>query len=111
MTRYLLLTGLLSLSAWAGTASWYGSECAGRLMANGKVFKPEALTCAAWKWPLGTRLQVKSITNISTNSVTVTVTDRTDRRLGHNIDLSRAAFARLAELKWGVIVVEVKVIP
>lgn len=84
-------------------ASWYGAECAGKPMANGKPFDPDAFTCASWDYPLGTRLRVAT----PTNSVIVVVTDRGPaRRLwraGRKLDLSRAAFAALADTRLGVI--------
>lgn len=84
------------------TASWYGYEIQrGSLMANGQPFNPAALTCASWSYPLGTRLRVAR----GTNAVVVTVTDRGPaKRLlrTRQIDLSRAAFARLAPLRDGL---------
>jgi rare lipoprotein A len=90
----------------AGVASWYGYECAGRTMANRRTFNPEALSCASWWYPLGTRLLV---TNVHTGaSVNVTVTDRGPaKRLGRIIDLSSAAYKQLSDLKTGLIRVTV----
>lgn len=106
--RRLMLSSLslllLTLSASAEIASWYGAECAGKPMANGKPFNPNALTCASWKYPLGTRLKVchKNCT------VFVTVTDRGPaKRLGRDIDLSRAAFKQLCPLEVGLAEVEI----
>jgi len=88
----------------AGTASWYGEEHRGRLMANGKRFDPDQLTCASWFYPLGTRLRVS---NQRSEGVVVVVTDRGPaRRLvrdGRIVDLSRAAFARLAGVERGLV--------
>ena len=105
--RMLSLVGLLMVPLHAATASWYGEESLGP-MANGRPFDPSALTCASWFYPFGTRLQVIH----GTNSVVVTVTDRGPAkrlvRKGRVIDLSRAAFARLAPLSKGVIPVTIK---
>ena len=87
-----------------GTASWYGDELRGKLMANGKPFNPDALTCASWNFPLGAKLEV----TYKGRSVFVTVTDRgPHKRLNREIDLSRAAFARLADPRLGLIEVRV----
>jgi rare lipoprotein A len=103
----LILALLLPTTANAATASWYGRECAGRRMADGRMFDPGALTCASWFYPLGAVLRVSS----GGRTVDVRVTDRGPaRRLvrrGRVIDLSRAAFARLAPLERGVIEVNV----
>lgn len=83
------------------TASWYGVECAGKLMANGKPFDPEKFTCASWDYPLGTMLRVSA----KGTTVAVVVTDRgpNKRLLGtRQIDLSRAAFRALAPLALGL---------
>lgn len=103
----LVCSVVLAVSVAAGTASWYGDECKGKPMANGKPFDPEAMTCASWHYPFGTRLRVTH----GDRSVVVTVTDRGPaRRLNREIDLSRAAFARLADTRRGLIEVKVEVI-
>jgi rare lipoprotein A len=63
---------LFSLSVHATTASWYGEELRGVLMANTKPFNPDKLTAASGAYPLGSRLRVTS----NGRSVVVTVTDR-----------------------------------
>lgn len=95
----------LMLSAVIGIASWYGHELDGRTMANGKPFNPHALTCASWDYPFGAKLRVSS----GGQAVTVVVTDRgPHRRLGRKIDLSEAAFARLAPLERGLLTVKIE---
>jgi rare lipoprotein A len=90
-----------------GWASWYGAELAGRPMANGRPFDPGKLTCASWFYPFGTRLKVTA----GSRSVVVTVTDRGPApklvRQGRIIDLSRAAFSRLAPLRQGLVQVRI----
>lgn len=77
-----------------GTASWYGEEYRGKLMANGAPFNPDALTCAIWDYPFGTRLRVWAG---GYRSIDVTVTDRGPaKKLNRLIDLSEAAFRALA---------------
>jgi rare lipoprotein A len=93
-----------------GKASWYGEEHRGRLMANGHRFNPDQLTAASWRYPLGTKVRVRAAG--STNSVEVVITDRGPGldlvRQGRIIDLSRAAFDRLADAKLGLIAVTVE---
>lgn len=89
------------------TASWYGDECARKLMANGKPFDPTMFTCASWDYPLGTMLSVSA----NGKTVAVVVTDRGPaKRLlrTRQIDLSRVAFRALAPLKQGLIQVTVE---
>ena len=90
--------------AHAEIASWYGEEHRGRPMANGRPFNPDALTVASWRYGFGTRLRVSH----GPRSVVVTVTDRGPALwTGAQLDLSRAAFARLAPTKWGRVEVRV----
>jgi rare lipoprotein A len=97
---------------FAGTASWYGDEFRGKIMANGKPFDPDAMTCASWFYPLGTKLVVTRKTPSIISMVVVTVTDRGPSRAnvkkGRVIDLSEAAFKCLAPLELGLVEVTVK---
>lgn len=93
-----------SLSCETGYASYYSYECADQPMANGKMFDPEARTCASWFYCLGTVLTVKSLdTGLSTE---VIVTDRgPNRRLvkkGRIIDLSKRSFQDICDLEKGL---------
>ena len=80
------------------------------MMANGKVLRDEIYTCASWDFPFGTQLRVTK----GNKSVVVTVSDRgPNKRLyrqGRKLDLSQAAFGKLASLKQGVIKVTYEVI-
>ena len=92
-----------------GRASWYGEGYRGKTMANGGVFDPDAMTCAAWLWPLGTLLKVRHVP--SGRYVIVEVTDRGPAQwTGRVVDLTSRAFRRLEPLDTGVIPVEVEVI-
>lgn len=112
MKKLFLFTLLACLGAiqpprTVGVASWYGEPHRGRLMANGKPFDPDALTCASWHYPFGTRLRITNISN--GRSVVVTVTDRGPaRRLKRVIDLSRAAFQAIDNLDNGLITVSIE---
>lgn len=86
--------------------SWYGEEHRGKPMANRQPFNPDALTCASWHHPLGTRLRVAH----GRVAVVVTVTDRGPaRRLlrTRQLDLSHAAFAALGDPSAGLLAVTV----
>jgi len=101
----LMLVSQASPDAWAQTsqASWYGEQHRGLPMANGQPFNPDRLTAASWFYPLGTKVVVAH----DGRRVVVEVTDRGPaKRLvhqGRKIDLSRAAFARLAPTEVGLI--------
>lgn len=102
----LILAAIHARGAQQGIASWYGAECAGLPMANGQPFNPRALTCASWHHPFGTQLRVAN--PATGRSVIVTVTDRgPHRRLNRAIDLSQAAFARIADPKLGLVQVRI----
>jgi rare lipoprotein A len=92
----------------ADRASWYGEEHRGLPMANGQRFDPNKLTAASWFFALGTRVVVTH----ADRSVVVEITDRGPaKRLleeGRKIDLSRAAFAKLASPELGLIDVMVR---
>jgi rare lipoprotein A len=90
------------------TASWYGDECAGKPTANGELFDPSAMTCAMWDVPFDTRVRVQ----LGPRWVIVRVNDRGPaKRLNRGIDLSRAAFAKLADTDAGLITVELTILP
>ena len=89
-------------------ASWYGEQHRGMPMANGKRFNPDKLTAASWFYEFGTKVVVTH----ANRSVVVEITDRGPAKHlvkeGRKLDLSRAAFARLANPDRGLIAVSVK---
>ena len=93
-----------------GSALWYGEAHRGKLMADGQRFDPDKLTAASWYYRLGTKVRVT--VSGSTNSIEVRITDRGPSRelvrQGRIIDLSRAAFERLANRDRGVIGVTIQ---
>lgn len=120
MNRTLALTGalilLLTASAYGGqaltlSASFYSLESLKRegtfktskgVMANGHVFNENAMTCACRLYPLGAVLKITNTKNGA--SVVVTVTDRIGKRFAKTrIDLSKAAFQKIAPLSAGVV--------
>jgi len=76
-------------------------------MANGDRFNPDTLTAASWFYAFGTKVVVTH----NHRSIVVEITDRGPaKRLvnaGRKIDLSRAAFARLANPDLGLISVTI----
>ena len=80
------------------------------IMANGKPFRDEGMTCAAGKqYKLGRKLLITNQDN--GKSVVVTVTDRVNKRFyTTRVDLSRGAFMKLAPLSKGLINVDVDTI-
>lgn len=77
-------------------------------MANGRRFDPDKLTAASWFYELGTKVVVTH----ENRSVIVEITDRGPARSlllqGRKIDLSRAAFAKLADPDLGLIDVTIR---
>ena len=92
----------------ADQASWYGEQHRGLPMANGNRFNPDKFTAASWFYNLGTRVVVTH----ANRSIVIDITARGPARHlvneGRKIDLSRAAFARLANPERGLISVIVK---
>lgn len=81
------------------SATYYSNYYNGRRMANGRRFSQSAMVAAHPTYRFGTRLRVR----YKNRSVVVTVMDRCHCSL----DLSKAAFRRLAPLKKGRIAVRV----
>lgn len=103
----LFLVSCLACQA-AELASWYGERHRGLLMANGQPFDPDKLTAASWFYDLGTKVVVTH----ENRSVIVEITDRGPAKFllkeGRKINLSRAAFAKLADPDLGLIDVTVR---
>jgi len=87
-------------------ASYYGEKYRGRTTASGSIFNPDDLTAAHKTLPFGTRLLVEN----GPNNVFVTITDRGPYIKGRELDLSRAAFERLAQKEAGLLQVTYKVL-
>lgn len=105
MKLFTLLFGVaISLPALATThyTTWYGGKFHGRLTASGERFNQNALTCASNKYKFGTQLIVTNQAN--GKSVTCRVNDRGGfGKYGVSLDLSKAAFAKIAPLSVGKI--------
>ena len=104
----LFLLPLPTKAANYGIASWYGGgEKLNIFTANGEVFNPKDITCASWDYPFNSLIKVTNIT--SGKAIIVRVNDRgPNKRLGRAIDLSRQAFRQIADLKCGLLLVEIE---
>lgn len=91
-------------NASVGIASWYSETdpYINKHTANGEVFDDEGPTCASWDFPFHQRLLV---INAWTGRYTeCRVNDRGPaKRLNRKIDLSKATFAQIANVRRGLI--------
>jgi rare lipoprotein A len=86
-----------------GKASFYAEAHHGKTMANGRPFNMYAMTAASNSLPLGSTARVSTMGK-SRSYVDVKITDRGSfGKYGRIIDLSKAAFAKLANTDKGVI--------
>jgi rare lipoprotein A len=127
MTRRTLQLGILALtlalvglpgaasaeSTTTGTATWYGPGFHGNLTANGEVYDMyDPTTAAANIFPLGSVLRVTNVRNGRSIVVRVNDTGGFDKINPTTVlDLSYAAFAKLADPDDGRIRVSVEPIP
>ena len=91
----------LAFSQKSGLATFYHDKYDGRRAANGSIFRQNALTCASNVYKLGSKLKVTNKEN--GKSVIVIVTDTGGFKMPRIIDLSKGAFATIANLKRGII--------
>jgi rare lipoprotein A len=90
-----------------GTASYYASRYQNRKTASGQRLDNSAMTAAHRTLPFGTEVVVRNVNN--GKSVRVTINDRGPFVEGRIIDLTRAAFAQIADLDAGLVKVEIQV--
>lgn len=103
------ITSYAANSVKSGTASYYGKQFHLKRTASGEIFDMHKMTTASNSHKMGTKLKV---TNISTGaSVIVRVNDTGGfKKYGRTLDLSRGAFAKIADIKQGLVKVKIKVI-
>jgi rare lipoprotein A len=95
--------------AEVGLASYYTIKSSGRITASGERFQENAFSCASMDYPFGTWLKITNIANHK--FVLVKVNDRGNfKKYGRILDLSKGAFAKIANLKQGVITVKIEVV-
>ena len=103
----LLCLVLLVTSANAGVASWYGERFHNKRTASGEIFNMNAMTCASNTHKMGTKLLVTNKEN--GKSVVVKVNDTGGfKKYGRTLDLSKGAFAKIANIDKGIIKVTIK---
>lgn len=83
---------------WA--ASYYSEKYHGRKTASGEIFDINKMTCASNHHKLGTYLEVTNLKN--GKSVVVKVNDKGPFN-GRKLDLTPAAFSKIANLKQGIV--------
>ncbi len=105
-TVALFLNGHKPQYVQTGWAAYYSSALEGKPTASGETFNNNHFTAAHPTLPFGTRLKVVNLAN--GRHVKVRVNDRgpfTKRRI---IDLSQAAFKKLAPLEKGILKVRIE---
>lgn len=98
----------LSSGSESGKASFYADKHQGRKTANGEIYSQQKMTAAHKKLPFGTQVKVTNLNN--GKSTVVRINDRGPFVRGRIIDLSKAAFSRLAPLSAGIISVKIDVV-
>jgi len=91
-------TGSGSVARRSCEASYYDE---GQHTASGEIFNSSALTAASPSLPFNTKVKVTNVAN--GRSVVVRINDRGPYTRGRCLDLSRAAFASIANLGSGVV--------
>jgi rare lipoprotein A len=91
-----------------GVASYYARKFHNRTTASGERLNNNSMTAAHRTLPFGTDVIVRNINN--GKSVQVRINDRGPFVEGRIIDLTRAAFAQIADLDRGLAKVEIRVV-
>jgi rare lipoprotein A len=91
-----------------GLASYYSDRFHGRRTASGERYNRDALTAVHNSFPFGTLLRVTNLRNH--RSVLVRVNDRSSRRQGRLLDLSRRAARELGFVGTGLTLVKLEVV-
>lgn len=91
-----------------GKASFYADSLQGNKTANGEIFSQKHLTAAHRHLPFGSK--VKVVNRANGKSVVVRVNDRGPFVRGRIIDLSKAAFRRIANTSEGVVNIRITVL-
>ncbi len=91
-----------------GLASYYAKIFQDRKTASGEIFNNNLMTAAHKNLPFGTHVVVKNLSN--GKSVKVTINDRGPFVTKRIIDLSRAAFSKIEDIRKGLTKVEIRVV-
>ena len=92
----------------SATASYYGEAFHGKKTSNGETFNMKDYTCAHKTLPFDTILRVTNLSN--GKSVKVRVNDRGPFVVGRELDLSKAAAAKLDMLGTGTATVKIVIV-
>jgi rare lipoprotein A len=95
-------------STETGKASFYAAKHQSKKTASGERYSQNLKTAAHRKLPFGTKIKVTNLAN--GKSVVAKVNDRGPFVKGRIVDLSRSAFASIANPAVGVISVELEVV-
>ena len=111
LLKSIVLTILftISIQSMAASASWYGGKFHGRTTASGEKFNKWAMTTASNSHKMGTKLEVTNLANGKKTIVRVNDTGGF-KKYGRTLDLSRGAFAKIADINQGVVKVKIRVI-
>ena len=91
----------------SGRATCYETKYEGKSTANGEIYNPSKMTCAAKNIELGKKIRVENIAN--GKSVYVIVNDRGPKQDGWLVTLSESAYNKIAENGEKFIEVEIEV--
>ena len=89
-------------------ASYYHDKFNGRKTASGEVFHNTKLTAAHRTLPFGTKVRVTNLRN--GESVVVTINDRGPFHSARALDLSKAAYDEIGNLRTGTMPIEFEII-
>lgn len=104
MIKFLTVIILLFSCPKETKASYYGGHFNGKITASGEVFDESKMTVAHKTLKFGTKLLVVNEKN--SKFVIVTVNDRGPFIKGRDLDLSKKAFSKIADLDEGVVKVK-----
>lgn len=93
-----------------GKASYYGKAFHNKVTYSGERYNMHALTAAHWLYPMGTILEVTNKSNGKKVIVRVNDSGAFKKKYSREIDLSKAAFSKIANINTGIIKVSTKVI-
>jgi rare lipoprotein A len=108
LTVLMVLLFSFTFAQRSGTASFYHDKYDGRVAKDGSIFRQRGMTAASNTHAMGTKLRVTN--KESGKSVIVTVTDTGGFKLPRIVDLSKAAFSKIAPLSQGLVKVLVEVV-
>lgn len=108
LTAFVVLLFSLTFAQRTGIASFYHDKYEGRTTANGQTFRQSGMTCASNVYKMGTVLRITNKEN--GKSVEVRVNDTGAFKMPRIVDLSKAAFSKIASLRKGLVQVTVEVV-